>query len=267
MHEKYGVANQDAYRLQRIDDYYCAVVCDGVSLKSDHTFSNSEIASDFCADFVIEYLKENMRKHMDDALTENTLYDCFKATAIALEEELERRQIPFYDCQTTVLMMIFHHGILYGALAGDGGIIFRLANGSYGVLVTKIKTSPSVEPICYPQGWRFATVNDPDNPVTEAVLATDGIFDNLIQAFRGEVALNQALIEELFSIADVHENHKQRALTEIARHIDTHDDKTVVVFIDDQTAASDNLSDQPSDQKAEQQESALHEPEDVKGSD
>lgn len=247
MHEDYHVANQDAYALEQIDDYYAAVVCDGVSLKSDHTFSSSEIASQFCAQFVMKYLREHLYRHMEDSQTENVLFECFKAVAKGLQEELDQREIPFYDCQTTVLVMLEHKGTLYAALAGDGGLIFETKDGTYGVLITKIKTSASVEPICYPPGWRFSVVEAGDNPVDKVIMATDGIFDNLCQSFRGELTLNMPVIDELFSIQDVTEGHQQRALSEILKHIETHDDKTAVVWIDDaaQPDASPAGSDQP----------------------
>lgn len=231
MHQQCEMENQDAFRMEKIGEYYAAVVCDGVSLKSDRTFSNSEIASNYCADYVMEFLKEKLYRHMDSELTENTLYECFKKTALSLEEYLEEKGIPFYDCQTTVLLMLWRKGVLYSALAGDGGIIFRFANDSYGMLVTKIKTSPSVEPICYPQGWRFATVNEPDNPVVAAILATDGVFDAMIQVFHEEVTLNEPLIQELFALDQIYRPKQQKAVTEIAKRVDSHDDKTVVVLI------------------------------------
>lgn len=230
MHKRVNVPNQDAVRTEEIKGTQVMVVCDGVSLKSDHTFSKSEIASTFCADCVIDYLNE----HLEDNFEEEVMNDLVKNTLVHTEQslriKLSQLKIPFYDCQTTVLIAIFHQGNLYAALAGDGGILFQQKDGSFGLLVTKLKTSSTVEPICYPAGWRVASIVDPENPVERVILATDGIFDNLVQVFRGQVSLNAPLILELFSIEQVLDTHRYKALEQIVKRIETHDDKTIVLL-------------------------------------
>lgn len=66
LHEEKGIANQDAVCLVEKAGYSCAILGDGVSLKSDWTFSNSEIASAIVTRSAAMYLEEMLKTSLDD---------------------------------------------------------------------------------------------------------------------------------------------------------------------------------------------------------
>ena len=230
-HKEYGVCNQDALRYGRFQDYTIAIVADGVSLKTDHTFSNSEIASRFCAGYVFGYLKEHLDKNQPFAAVPSVLYECFRQTDAALRAFLHAQTIPFWDCQTTLLVVVLYKGRCACGLAGDGGIVFEKRDGKYFLVVTREKTSSLVAPICMEEEWAFSLYEDVNNPICSFIMATDGVFDNLAGFQDGKPVLNEILLHELQAISKVHRKQRHNYLRKVLETIPSSDDKTAIVYM------------------------------------
>ena len=231
-HKELGLPNQDAVRILRDDQYPCAVVCDGVSLTSTRSFSKSELASKFCAKTALAYLKDHLHGQMTSDQIQACIRACFTQTEKQLRVYLEKQDILYYDCQTTMVVMVSHKGKLYGGIAGDGGILFQLRSGQTGIMVTRLKTSSAVYPIGDPEHWHFFQTGSRTNPVIGALAATDGVFDNLVGSDHGVPAANFNEIARLFSIRQVPLKQRAQWLKREVALIPSHDDKTLVVMID-----------------------------------
>ncbi|MCF0258639.1 MAG: protein phosphatase 2C domain-containing protein [Erysipelotrichaceae bacterium] len=229
LHQAYGIPNQDFGITFQTGSWYGGVVCDGVSLNSKRQFSNSEIASAWCADFIRNFMEENLRD-ADDLSAPELLLRAFRDCERGLRDWLSVLQIPYYDCQTTVILMLLHKGSLYGALAGDGGIVYQRKSGAMGMMITKDKTSPSVHPICDPAGWRFSIADAGSDPIVKAMAATDGIFDEIYQLSEQGRTLNGDLILDFFSISTVEKDQQAVWLREKTASVISHDDRTVALI-------------------------------------
>lgn len=231
-HKAYNVANQDAYRIGRIHDYSVAIVCDGVSLKLDHTFSNSEWAARFCCNYSFSYLQEHLNKNESFEKIAERLQVCFDETEKALRIYLEGRGVQYWDCQTTLLIIVYYKGRFACAMAGDGGAVFQKRDGKFFVIVTKEKQSSLVEPISAREGWCFSCYDSKDDPVCSFILATDGVFDQLVHFSEGTPLLNQDLLEQFLNLSKVPQKRRTTALKKILQDVNSHDDKTAVVMMD-----------------------------------
>lgn len=232
LHVEYGVANQDAVKTGQAAGYTFAIVCDGVSLKSDMTFSNSEIAARICTKSAASYLKQKLTCNLQPDDMTKLLNETFQFTNSILIETLEKAGIPLFDCQATMIVMVYGKGRLYGGIAGDGGILFLTKQDQISLMMTQVKTSPSVYPISDEAQWRFFTAGDAADPVIAALAATDGIFDALIGLEDGQLAANIEEIHHLFSISSVRRNQRAEWLKKAVEAIPSHDDKTIAILVD-----------------------------------
>ncbi len=230
LHQEYGVPNQDAVITKVISGCDCAAVCDGVSLKSDWTFSNSEIASAICAKSAIEYLEAHLKASLPRSEMIKLVEDAFHYANKTLKETLRRKGIKELDCQTTMILMVLHKGVLYGGIAGDGGIIYQTKGGRTSMMVTEIKTSASVYPIRCNEEWRFFQAGDALDPVVKALAATDGVFDQLIFLKDGHIQSSFERIENLFSIASISQKQRKKWLRQTIENLPGNDDKSIVIF-------------------------------------
>lgn len=232
LHAEYGVANQDAVLTKEIAGYACAAVCDGVSLKSDWTFSNSEIASSLCAKSAISYLETALTSQIQSNEIPKILEKAFAYANQTLQEQLKKREIPILDCQTTMILAVYRKGILYGGIAGDGGIIYQTKSGRTSMMVTHLKVSAAVYPIRCEEQWRFFEAGSEIDPVTKVLVATDGVFDQLISVQDGQVVSNPEEIENLLSIGSIPRKQRDRWLKKNIDRLPGNDDKTIALLID-----------------------------------
>ena len=230
-HKEFGLPNQDAVRILKDDAYPLAVVCDGVSLTSARTFSRSELASKFCAKTALAYLRDALHGQLSSSHIQQILRECFVYTEKQLQQYLIKQDIPYYDCQTTMIIMVGHKGKLYGGIAGGGGILFQLRSGQTGIMVTRLKTSSSVYPIGDPEHWHFFATGSKADPVIGALAATDGVFDTLVGSDHGVPAANFEEIGRLFSIREVPMKKRAQWLEREVDSIRSHDDKTLAILI------------------------------------
>lgn len=236
MHKQYGVVNQDAVLFEQTDHYTIGVACDGVSLKSDRTFSSSEIASRFCTKAIMIYLRDHLKKNMTEREILMAIYDALWSADDGLRLLLKDLKISLYDCQTTALVFVYAKGRIYAGMAGDGGILYQSKDGEFGILQSRIKTGPNVDPICDHSGWRFGMAGSKGNPVWHVLMATDGVFDALCQPAQDGMALNAEVLEAIFSLSAVRRNYRKKAFREIVEEIPSHDDKSAIVMIDPKNA-------------------------------
>lgn len=232
MHAEHGIPNQDAVMTGEAAGYEFAIVCDGVSLKSDWTFSRSELAAAVCSRSADKYLKQELRPNLTDEEMTDLIEAAFQFALTVLKDALSRAKIPFFDCQTTMIIMVYRKGRLYGGIAGDGGILYQTKAGKTSMMVTHVKTSSSVFPIGDEEQWRFFVAGSPEDPVVQALAATDGVFDSLIALEDGQPHANFEAIGELFSISSVPRKQRERWLKKAVEDIETHDDKTIALIID-----------------------------------
>lgn len=233
MHEQYQIPNQDAFRSLEENGWQIAVVCDGVSLKPDMSFSQSEIASEFCAKTAASLLKEKLQENPEADQPHLIMDDVFSQTLEALKKELKEQNIPFQDCQTTMIACIYKDGIIHCGLAGDGGAVLQYANDELGLLVTRLKTNSYVLPLAITEAWKFSSAGSAENPVKAVLLATDGIFDAL--AGIDEAGNPQADYEKLmqiFGLIDKPENEAREDFDAICRSLPGSDDKTAILLLD-----------------------------------
>lgn len=242
LHEQKGIANQDAFELIEKAGYYGAILCDGVSLKSNWTFSNSEIASAVVSKSAAMFLDGTLKSNLESKEVMDLLRDTFQFSKQMLEESLEKARIPFMDCQTTLIIALFHEGKLYGGIAGDGGILYEQQDGSIGLMVTHLKTSSSVFPIGDTHQWRFFEAGSQQEPIVQVLAATDGVFDQLIIPYNGQPVGNFDKIATLFQIGSVSEGKRQAWLDDQIRLLPGYDDKTIAILIDPSRKVQENDS-------------------------
>lgn len=244
LHEEKGIANQDAVCLVEKAGYSCAILGDGVSLKSDWTFSNSEIASAIVTRSAAMYLEEMLKTSLDDQQAMDLVRDTFQFAEQMLGESLEKAGIPFLDCQTTLIVALFKEGRLYGGIAGDGGILYEQKDGSIGLMVTHLKTSSSVFPIGDTHQWRFFEAGSTGQPVIQVLAATDGVFDQLIIPYNGQPVGNFEEISRLFQIGSIPENQRHDWLEKQIAALPGYDDKTIALLIDPEKRKEQDIQNQ-----------------------
>lgn len=233
MHKEHGLPNQDAVKNGSVKGYEYAIVCDGVSLKSDWTFSNSEIASKICTRSASYFLEQKLEPGLSQEKMTELLNETFQFTNTMLKETLEKANIPFFDCQTTMIIMIYRKGRLYGGIAGDGGILFMTKNGMFSMMITQVKTSSTVYPIGDEKEWRFFVAGEPSDPIVQALAATDGVFDQLISPMEdGSLAAHFDEIGKFFAISTVPKKQRAAYLKRTVEAVPSQDDKTAAVIID-----------------------------------
>ncbi len=230
LHKEYGVPNQDAVVTKVISGCDCAAVCDGVSLKSDWTFSNSEIASTICAKSAMAYLEKHLQASLPSLKIAQLVEEAFRYANQKLKEALDQKGIEELDCQTTMVLMVLHKGILYGGIAGDGGIIYQTKSGRTSMMVTQIKTSSSVYPIRCQEEWRFFQAGSDLDPVVKALAASDGVFDQLIFLEDGHIHSSFERIESLFSIGSLPQKQREKWLRHTIDALPGNDDKSIAIF-------------------------------------
>ena len=98
-HQLFSVPNQDALAFEMQDGRIIAAVCDGVSLDSGGNWSRSQIAAAFCADAFVSALRSAPSETA-------SLFHAFQNAAGGLLEHLQTQEIPWMDCQTTLLGVI-----------------------------------------------------------------------------------------------------------------------------------------------------------------
>ncbi len=230
LHKEYDVPNQDAVISKVIAGYDCAAVCDGVSLKSDWTFSNSEIASAICAQCAIDYLEDHLKASLPSSEVSKLIEGAFQYTSKTLKERLDQKGLDELDCQTTMILMVLRKGILYGGIAGDGGILYQTKAGRTSMMVTQLKTTSAVFPIRCHEEWRFFQAGSELDPVVKAIAATDGVFDQLIFLKDGQIQSNIEQIESLFAIGSLPQKQRKKWLRQTIEALPGHDDKTIAIF-------------------------------------
>ncbi len=247
LHEQYGVKNQDAIRIFDAAGFTGVIACDGVSLKSDWTFSNSELAAALVSKASEAFLENKLEENLDPDHVCDQIRDAFLFSLAVLKDALEKAEIPFFDCQTTLIIALYKDGLLYGGIAGDGGILYQTKQHNSGTMITRLKSSSSVYPIGDTQEWRFFMGGSKEDPVVRFLVATDGVFDQLIVPYDGMPAGNYALIDKLFSIETIQEDEQGQWLQEQIEALEGHDDKTVAIIIDTDREVSEQ--DQDADSK------------------
>lgn len=233
LHRQYEVKNQDAVCAKTIHGYGCAVLCDGVSLKSDRTFSQSEIASSLCSKTGMTYLEMQLKPHMKEDELLTIIKNAFRISLHMLAKETEKMGIPLYDCQTTMLIVIYHKGYVYAGIAGDGGVLYEDQDGELGLLITGLKTSSSVQPIMDVDSWKFMSTEGSEGRIHALIAATDGVFDSLVRPdSEGGVVVNGEKVDELFALSKVPYKKRDHHLSDIFETLNDYDDQTAVVMID-----------------------------------
>lgn len=219
-HKMFQVPNQDAFRIREEEDCITVAVCDGVSLAHDGTWSQSELAADYCT-------REFLNQTAGQKPSLDLIAAAFRNTADGLMAYLKEQGIPWIDCQCTLLGVMYDGDQLFAGLAGDGGILLENQQGALSLMVTKPKTSSVVEPICFPAGWRFAQAEG----IRKVLLATDGIFDTLVQFEDGIPRIDPDTISQWM-------NAGEEEIRKLAVDADSHDDKTAVLILSDSSEAS-----------------------------
>lgn len=219
-HKMFQVPNQDAFRIREENGCVTVAVCDGVSLAHDGTWSQSEVAADYCT-------REFLKQTKDQVPSMDLIAEAFRKTADGLMSYLKEQAIPWIDCQCTLLGVIYDGHNLYAGLSGDGGILLENEQSRLSLMVTRPKTSSVVEPICFPAGWRFAE----SEGVRKVLLATDGIFDTLVQFENGTPQIDPELISQWM-------NADNEEMGKLAADADSHDDKTAVLILSDSSQIS-----------------------------
>ncbi len=232
MHKDYDVANQDYVLYEKAGNDVVGIVCDGVSLKSDRSFSDSEIASRFVAASIMKTLKEKLPECRNEHSMLVCLYDSLSIADEGLNQMLKKKGISLYDCQTTALAFVYRKGRIYAAMAGDGGIIYQTRDGEYGVLQTRVKTSSCVDPICDRGSWRFGKAGSAGNPVYRLLIATDGVFDSICRWDHDGMSLDAYVLKKMFEISKMKKNSRKDAFKTIIESIRSHDDKSAILMID-----------------------------------
>lgn len=242
LHQKHDVANQDAVRTFDVKGYQGLVLCDGVSLKSDWTFSNSEIAAKLVSQAASMFLEETLQENMETEELEQLVREAFVFAEHYLQENLKKVNIPLFDCQTTLIVALFAQGRLIGGIAGDGGILFQCQSDRFGMMITHLKTSSRVSPISDQFAWQFFVMDNQQDPVRSVIAATDGVFDQLIYVTSQEqhqVAGNKELIDRLFHLDKTAPQNTHQWLLQCIDKLDGTDDKTIAILIDEQTTSKE----------------------------
>lgn len=196
-HKEIFLGNQDACTCFEIQGWACGAVADGVTLTSRYTYSNAQIASRFCTDFIQTWLSARLDAYTSLQQAGDILQEGFHACTTALAAFLAEKEIPLYDCQTTLLVLLYYQGQAVWGLAGDGGILLTRNDGSFQLVISRLKTDSTVRSISDRAGWVFGSSDNTKNPIQSVILATDGLFDKLIHAVAGKVYIQQELYTAL----------------------------------------------------------------------
>ncbi len=235
LHKTYGIPNQDAAAVYRLKGAVVAVVCDGVSLKSDMTFSRSEIASRFCVKETGRYLQEHVQRHTTDKEMFSLVQNLFDHVNKALERELERKGIPFGDCLTTMIVVVYRKGRFWAGIAGDGGILCERCDGSIAAMITEIKTTSMVHPLSTASEWKFfSSMQDSPIPVSRILVATDGVFDSLCYWNGIRLHCEVPSLRLFYSISAVRERHRRKWLEKLLETVSSNDDLSCALIEDPQ---------------------------------
>ncbi len=248
MHTQYDVKNQDAVLTFQTAGYTGVVACDGVSLTSNWTFSHSEIAAAIVSKAAVSYLENQLNEPEADQPVCDTIRDAFLFSLAVLKEALDKMEIPFFDCQTTLIVALYKEGHLWAGIAGDGGILFQTENHNVGTLITRLKSSSSVYPIGDTQEWRFFEGGSDADPIKQFLVATDGVFDQLIIPYEGQLGGNYELIEKFFTISQVSASKRNEWLHELVDSLPGHDDKTIAIVIDQDLKSGEKSNSQAKDE-------------------
>lgn len=243
LHQQHHVANQDAVRTFDTKGYQGLILCDGVSLKSDWTFSNSEIAAKLVCHAASMFLEETLQENMETEELEQLVREAFVFAEHYLQDNLKKVSIPLFDCQTTLIVALFAQGRLIGGIAGDGGILFQCQSERFGIMITQLKKSSRVSPISDQFAWSFFVMDNHEDHVTSVIAATDGVFDQLIYVNpqdQQQVSGNKELIEALFKLNQTAPQNPHQWLLECIQDLESTDDKTIAVFIDEQSNQEQN---------------------------
>lgn len=233
LHKTYGIPNQDAAHVFHVKGATAAVLCDGVSLKSDLTFSSSEIASRFCVEETTRYLREHIHRHTTDEEMFKIVQNLFDHVKNALEKELRRRKIPAADCQTTMIAAVYRKGRFWAGIAGDGGILAHRCDGSISAMITEIKTSSQVHPLGSASEWKFfSSKNDSPIPVNRILIATDGVFDTLCYWNGKRLRCEVPSLRLFYSISGVREKYRQKWLEKLLQTVSSNDDLSCALIED-----------------------------------
>ena len=222
-HLMFQVPNQDAVAVYSDSETAVAAVCDGVSLNTAGTWSCSEIAAGYCAESFVGCTAGRQP-------STDVVFRGFQHTATGLLQELKQRNIPWMDCQCTMLGVLVTPDMLIAGMAGDGGIICEDAEGELQVLVTRPKTDSMVDPVILASAWRFARVPEP----RKVLVMIDGLFDQLVALEEGELRADLNQVRKWLD-AD------QEQLEKLAATAPGHDDKTAVLI----RFAKDEVQDLP----------------------
>lgn len=228
-HAEAGAPNQDAAAAGQTEEGACAIVCDGVSLNHYGELSHSEIASAFCARTGCALLKETLEKNTKNDEMEQAIALMMSQTLELLDVDLQEKGIEAHDAQTTMIAAVLKDGVLSAGLAGDGGIIYRTRDGKTGVVVTRIKTSSAVYPLSARDYWKFCQCGSLENPVTDAMLASDGVFDQFVALAREQIFFDEPAALRFFDCSQDERNEQyERWIDEMPGG----DDQTIVVLSD-----------------------------------
>lgn len=230
LHVRHQVPNQDRVVAFEHNGFLCAIVCDGVSLKSDRTFSNSEIAAAACLMAARSYLQTHLPEQLEMQQGLELLKDCFEAAWLALKIEVGCRGIEFEDCQTTLIVALLKEGKLMAGMVGDGGILYETHQGQLGAMVTHWKTDSRVFPISCKRAWRFYASQDEEDGVRCALAASDGVFDGLVGVRDDSIQISFERVDRLFALDSCPESSRQRLLNHLIEKIPGYDDKSIALL-------------------------------------
>lgn len=228
-HEEASATNQDAVSAGKTVQGAYAIVCDGVSLNHYGMLSQSEIASSFCARTGGALLKEALEKNTSNEKMEQAIASMMNQVLELLDLHLQEKGIEAHDAQTTLLAAVLKDGILSAGLAGDGGIIYRTRNGGTGVVVTRIKTSSAVYPLSAKAYWKFCQCGSADNPVTDVLAASDGVFDQLVVSSNEKIYFDEPALLRFFDCPPAARNEKYALWID---EMPGGDDQTIAVLSD-----------------------------------
>lgn len=231
-HLEEGKPCQDAYAIKQDKaPFHIAAVADGLG---SELFSDigASVAVHTAVDYCAEHLEAEMGFDRIKKVMNNALAYAYQAVLTKADEDQQDPEQ--YD--STLCLCIYDGEQLYYAQSGDSGLVVLLENGEYRRITTQQRDEAGrVFPLYWgPEKWEFGHVKE---PVSAALLMTDGVFDKLCPPLLRDkdIDMNIPIARKLMdhfdcsedAVADLQSNiHKY---LEHFPHLD--DDKTVVALI------------------------------------
>ena len=182
-HKVFSTPCQDAYSIDKTDNYTIVAVADGVSSvsKSDvgaQIATKSDVGAQIATKSAVEHCTAYITSSMSDDEIILTMKQAYIKAYTDVLYKAKEDGIDEEEYDSTMCMAIYDGTKLYFSNSGDSGIIALYSDGEIEAITTQQRDEEGrVYPLCRgPEFWEFGVI---DRPVSAVAAMTDGILDQI----------------------------------------------------------------------------------------